>query len=254
MKKPVSRLQDEMALYMRPFLCLAMTACSLHFCSAPAAQIAPGIQYASPSASKADAVIFVTPALDGTASVGIVYSKQTSHTVVLQDIQKLLSATGWKLQKPPVITDESPHPDRIAQFPVSTGIQFALKDAAQVQDSLPAAGAYLTGLQRLDHIEVNFAFPDMQGADNLRVDSPALTVELNRNSGLYQFEADVRDHKHALPRLDFRQPVTETPPAAVVQKPAAPQHKPTLWSVLLIALGAGILGFVGIYTYFSRRV
>ncbi len=254
MKNLVSRLLDKMGRTARPFLCLATIASGLQFCHSAAAQNAPVITYPSPSAAKADAVIFVSPARDGTANVGIVYSRKTDHATVLQDLQKLLTATGWKLEKPPLITNESPHPDRINQFPVSTGIQFALKDAAQVQDSLPAVGAYLTALQRLDHIEVNFAFPDMDGKENLRVDSPAMTVELNRNSGLYQFEADVRDHTHALPNLNFRRPVTEPPVAPAVQKPTAPQRKTSLWSVLLIALGAGILGYVGIYTYFSRRV
>jgi hypothetical protein len=203
----------------------------------------------------ADVVIFVKPLSDETASIGVAYSTRIPHDHVKDDLRRLLSQTNWAYRGDLMINDASVHPERLKEFPVTTGAQLTVTHAAQVRKGVPALLPYLQAFQAFSHVEVNFALPDLvpyNGVDHF--DSKALKVELHKDQGVYRYETEILDHQNPLPELVKTADATTAPSDVREAMAHASTPRSGRTGGVLIVLGSIIVvGCIGIFALLSRR-
>ncbi len=212
--------------------------------------------WVSPADAPADVVIFVKPLAPDTASMGVAYNERVSHALVRKHLARLLAATGWQAESDLQIQDASVHPDRLKQYPVTTGAMVTLLQAPKVQDGAPELRPYLQAYQQFGHVEVVFVMDPItsyRGID--RFTSKAVTVELERDAGegVYRYDAAINDHSGPLPALV---PTLDTAPPLATSTPvkgAQPiRHAGSLPGILMAA-GLALLVGAGVYWTVLRR-
>ncbi len=225
----------------------------------PSASASSSIPASSLPDQPADVIALIIPGPGDTAQVGLAYRRQVPHDRVRQDIARLLKATGWQLAGSPVIEDDRLQHKRPRLYPLTTGAQFSLRQAPQVRENAPALLPYLQAFQAYDQVEVMFALPEItpyRGVTDF--DSAALKVGLaqEKESGVYRYEAAIRDHVNPLPSL----PATRPASGAGSEKETAAGRAATAhaasnlpYRIGLILLITGSLLSLGAYAYLSRR-
>ncbi|MCW3052478.1 MAG: hypothetical protein JWN14_1648 [Chthonomonadales bacterium] len=219
------------------------------------------------STSKTDVFLFIHPDSPSTAQVGLSYGKRVPHSQVQGEIDKLLSASGWKLSGKPKITDASARPDKIKRFPPVTGAKFALVEAPQFRDNAPLLAPYLRAFQAWDRLDIMFVTTDMvpyNGVTDFR--NPAVDVLLEKSDGIYDFRVTIREHSKELPPLTPGStdasadhggkssgavtPVRNPRDAGATTLPTAPS---LFWPYLSIITGCLLVGGVCFYLLTKRN-
>ncbi len=206
----------------------------------------------------------INPLSPEVTAVGIAYSKRVSHQHVRADVHRLLSASGWIPEGSLTITDESADHTRPA-VPITTAARLLVSSAPQVVGNAPSVTPYVRAFQAMRNVELVFIIPDLNPYRGVeRYDTPALSVNMIRNEGVYRYEVEIRDHKATVPWLASTVPAPSAPPAStdnptVTSGKSAggsdvatmPPGRVWLASVLLIS-GTAILAGLGIYSLRHR--
>ncbi len=178
------------------FLLIFSIACTKSFA-------APMHKSASTSATgKVDAVVFVFPGPNA-ARIVIAYNRVESHALVAQDISRLFRVSGWRPSSNIRITDASASAGDSKHFPITTAVDLMVSNAPQFMNGRPLVMPLLQALQRLNHIEIDYAIGSANGAANQEYyNSKALWVHRIEDKGRCSFDVVIKDHKGSLPDVD----------------------------------------------------
>lgn len=218
-----------------------------------------------------DAVIFVRPLSYEGANIGIAYGRKITHAAARADVSRLLRAGKWQLAGPVQITDDSLHPDRPVEFPLTTGVFFRAAHAPQVTDNAPNLLPYLNAFQRFHRFDLNFEIGTLMPYRGVtQVENNVVGIQMLRDEGLYSFQITFHDHKENIPALvnsgeAIDQSLVGNP--AVTSSPDQQQmeaeqttigrkqvpRRPNMLLIVTLALGAGALVGGSIYLVMSRQ-
>lgn len=218
-----------------PMLSAVLAACAI-----PGSSSAVSAQSGGPPLSPADVVILAVPTAPTTVRVAVGYSGVVARDRVNNEVRGLAAAGGWQLGPDVTINTErvqARHPDK---FPRTTGAMFTLYSAPQVADASPVLGPYLQAFRRWDHIEVIFGVGDItpyRGVTTLR--TPALSVQLVKDPGVYRYEVDIHDHTGS--HFDLSQGIRPAISNVDEARPAARSRRAASPLPLILMLVGGLI-------------
>jgi hypothetical protein len=195
-----------------------------------------------------DVTIFVVPDSGDAAHVFLAYRTRVPRARVRTEIGRL-NGRGWRVGNDLDISDRSIRPGDPEHAPVTTGAQFSLSRAPQVENNAPVVLDYVRAFQDCDHVSIVFNVSELKpynGVDDF-VSAP-LVVRRVPAENAYQYEALIHDHKGPLPELTES---TEAPAAAAKSagatapaRGAAVPLLPMMLAVLFVGVGGGALVFI----------
>ena len=218
-----------------------------------------------------DAVIFVRPSSGDGVTIGIAYSGRVSAATAEADVKRLCTAGQWQIAEPAQITNESVHPDRLKDYPPTTGVLFRAGRAPQVTDNAPNLLPYLRAFQRFRRFELNFEIEPLQPYRGVtRVENKVVGIQMLHSDGLYTFQISLHDHKENIPSLvnngaaidntlygmsAFLSPAQGEPEKTGQAQPVRMRspRPPNMPLIIALALAVGTLVGGGIYVVMSRQ-
>lgn len=180
------------------------------------------------AADAPDVVVLVRPGLTSSAVVAVAYARRVAHRRVRAEIGNLAAAGGWRLDRAPLVQDDTIRHDRIDRFPLTTAALFTLRGASMARSQVPQLRPFLSAFQAWNRVEVMF---DVNGCPAPQAvadyDSAQLSVRLVKDQGVYRYQAEIRDHRGSLPGLE----TTRNPAATSTDRAGSPAGsvKKTVW-------------------------